>query len=233
MYLESTNIGEAFPGWCLNNTKWTNQNGNTEGSYKIFSKIIKMSTIKPVRSQSTKIKDIDINWLKYLAGFMDGDGKFLVQIKRANDHILKFKISVSFSIYQKTVRYHGLLKLHEVIGGNAPIVNTNGMSYITNASLPSVKKFIKMIQPHLIFKSSLANLILNIIEDLENGIRSRKHFIEVCKKVDKVAELTDSKLRVITTETILKEWESQGIALDETPLGKADGIILEEKIEKY
>jgi len=136
---------------------------------------------------------------------MDADGGFLAQIKRANDHVLKFKISVSFSLYQKTVRHYGLLKLHEVIGGNSPIVRkSNGMSYISNASIPIVKKFVTMIKPHLIFKTKHADLILSIIEDLEKGICSRKHFIEVCKKVDKVAELTDSKSRVVTTETVLK-----------------------------
>jgi len=136
---------------------------------------------------------------------MDADGNFSAQIKRAHDHTLKFKISVNFSLYQKTVRHHGLLKLYEIIGGNAPNKKANGMSVITNTSIVSVKKFVKLVQPHLVFKSSLADLILNIIEDLEKGIRSRKHFIEVCRKVDKVAELTDSKLRVVTTETVLKD----------------------------
>src|SRR5581483_9870933 len=101
---------------------------------------------------------------------MDGDGGFLAQIKRAKDHSLKFKISVSFSLYQKSTRLYGLTKLHEVIGGNAPVSKTsNGMSYITNASIVSVKKFVIMIRPHLIFKANLADLILSIIEDLEKG----------------------------------------------------------------
>jgi len=165
-----------------------------------------MTTIKNQRNKSVSIKNIDIYWAKYLAGFMDADGGFLAQIKRAKDHTLKFKISVSFSLYQKTVRLYGLQELHGVIGGNAPITKkTNGMSYITNASIPSVKKFLTIIRPHLVFKTKLADLILSIIEDLEKGISSRKHFIEVCRKVDKVAELTDSKSRVVTTETVLKE----------------------------
>jgi len=113
---------------------------------------------------------------------MDADGGFLAQIKRAEDHALKFKISVSFSLYQKTVRHYGLLELHKVIGGNAPLTKTNGMSYMTNSSIYSVKKFVTMVRPHLVFKQNLANLILEIIDGLEKGHGTRKHFIEVCKK---------------------------------------------------
>ena len=64
-----------------------------------------------------------------------------------------------------------------------------------------VKKLLILFKPHLRAKRSLARLVLRIIERCEN-VTIDADFIEVCKLVDRTAELTDSKKRTITSQTV-------------------------------
>lgn len=61
-------------------------------------------------------------------------------------------------------------------------------------------------------KRRTAELILDILEAKENVV-TRGDFIEVCKKVDKVAEFTDSKKRIVTTAVVM---ETFGIDAEST-----------------
>ena len=47
----------------------------------------------------------------------------------------------------------------------------------------------------------MARLVLRIIEEREN-VTTDAEFIKVCELVDKTAELTDSRKRVITSQTV-------------------------------
>ncbi len=66
-------------------------------------------------------------------------------------------------------------------------------------------------------KRRTAELIFEILEAKEKVV-TRGDFIEVCKKVDKVAEFTDSKKRIVTTAVVL---ETLGNDAEDTG---ADGI---------
>lgn len=70
-----------------------------------------------------------------------------------------------------------------------------------------VKNILTQLLPYLILKKPTANLILQIIEASEK-VKNRSDLIEVCKLVDKVAEYTDSKKRTITSDYVIKYYES-------------------------
>lgn len=78
------------------------------------------------------------------------------------------------------------------------------MSELNIVGNTSVKKFLIALYPYLIIKKPIAKLVLEIIENLDNldksnDVNYRRDFIKVCELVDKVAELTDSKKRIINT----------------------------------
>jgi len=77
------------------------------------------------------------------------------------------------------------------------------MSELAIVGNSPVKNILIQLLPYLIIKKPTANLVLQIIKALEK-VKNRSDFIEVCKLVDKVAEYTDSKKRIITSEYVIK-----------------------------
>ena len=77
----------------------------------------------------------------------------------------------------------------------------DNMSELAIVGRTPVSVILKELIPYLRMKKPTAELVMEIIES-EAGIRDRGEFIEVCKKVDKIAEYTDSKRRTITAEVV-------------------------------
>lgn len=67
--------------------------------------------------------------------------------------------------------------------------------------------FLEQLLPFLKLKLNTAKLVLKIVQKLKT-VNSRSDFYEVCLLVDKIAELTDSKKRTITSNTVLSYFNS-------------------------
>ena len=158
--------------------------------------------------------------LNYIAGFIDGDGCILAQIVKRNDYKLKFQIRVSITFYQKTSRHWFLFQLHKKLCLGSLRKRNDGMSELNIVGFTPVKQLLIVLLPYLIIKKPIANLILQIIDKLENLdkldkldiVNIRSNFIEVCELVDKVAEFTDSKKRIINTIFVKKFWYSMNMS---------------------
>jgi hypothetical protein len=81
----------------------------------------------------------------------------------------------------------------------------------------AVKELLTLLKPHLRIKKSLARLILRIIDKRET-ITTDAEFIEVCELVDKTAELTDSKMRKHTSQSVKDFLNSRAQTKIETEL---------------
>ena len=66
-----------------------------------------------------------------------------------------------------------------------------------------VEKLLTILYPHLRLKKKV-ELVLEIIK-ANREVKNRGDFLEVCKKVDKVAEYTDSKKRTVTAKVVEEE----------------------------
>jgi len=75
------------------------------------------------------------------------------------------------------------------------------MSVLTIVDPIRVENLLTLLLPHLKLKRKTAQLLLEIIKDKKN-ITNKCDFLKVCKKVDKVAEFTDSKNRLITSAVV-------------------------------
>ncbi len=75
------------------------------------------------------------------------------------------------------------------------------MAEYTITGFSEVHFVLLLLLPFLRLKKPIAVLVLKIIE-LWPSVQTEANFIEVCLLVDKVAEHTDSKRRVITTSVV-------------------------------
>ena len=140
--------------------------------------------------------------IMYLCGFLDGDGSIITQIVRDKTYTRGFYIRVGINFHQSTKRHWFILYLKRLLKVGSITTKKDGMSLYTIAGKEPVKKLLTILKPHLIIKKSLVRLVLRIIERNET-VTTDAEFIEVCKLVDKTAELTDSKKRIITSQTVM------------------------------
>ena len=149
-----------------------------------------------------KINKLNTNELSYIGGFLDGDGSIMVQIIPNKGYKYGHGIRVTVSFYQKTKRHWFMIKLRKLLGLDWSIRKRNdGISEVYKTGFTPVKNFLLIIKPYLIMKSRLASLVLQIIEEYSQ-VQSEADFLEVCKKIDKTAEYTDSKKRKHTYSSV-------------------------------
>lgn len=159
---------------------------------------------------NSKITNTD--WA-YLAGFLDGDGSILAQIIRRKDYRIGFGIRVSVVFYQKSSRHWFIIQLSKLLKCGSVIKKANGMSTLTIVARDDVETILLNILKYSKIKKKLIKLVLQIIKDLNtqrdlNPEKERSNFLEVCKLVDRVAEHTDSKKRVVTWKTVKEHFNS-------------------------
>lgn len=149
----------------------------------------KFSTLKPIQ------------WA-YLAGFLDGDGSLSAQIVPRRDYKLGFQIRVSIVFYQHNKRHWYIMKIHKLLSKTGYVrVRNDNMSELTIVEKKAVKEILLGILPYSWAKQSLVKLLLKIIDHLDK-VKTRDDFLGVCQLVDKVADFTDSKKRVNTSEKV-------------------------------
>ena len=140
--------------------------------------------------------------ISYLAGFLDGDGSIMAQIVKNSSYKYGHTVRVTICFYQKTTRHWFLLKLRKMLGKEWKIRKRNdGMSELSITGFTPVQNFLSTFQNHLRLKSRLAKLVLQIIEEYTH-VQTEADFLEVCKKIDKTAEYTDSKKRKHTYSSV-------------------------------
>jgi hypothetical protein len=80
-------------------------------------------------------------------------------------------------------------------------IKSDGMCEYTITSFADVEKTLISLLPYLRIKRPAAVVVLEIIKALKS-VQTEADFIKVCFLVDKVAEYTDSKKRVISALTV-------------------------------
>mgnify|MGYP003950315097 CR=1 FL=1 len=150
--------------------------------------------------QKDQFKQLNNEQLAYLAGFLEADGCFLVQIIPGR-YKYKYTIRVSIVFYQKKDKHWYFLHLKNLVGVGSIRFRNDGMLEYSITGLSLVNRFLEMLFPHLILKKNLAVLIFRIIKGLVD-VKNEADFLEVCKLVDKVADHTYSKKRKNTSLTV-------------------------------
>ena len=153
-------------------------------------------------SPKNNLQNLSHIQLAYLAGFIDADGSIFAQIKKRDDYILKFQVSLSIVFFQKKTRKHHLIQIQNEIGKGVLKERNDGILELTLTGTNLVGSFLSLLKPFLRLKKKQANLMLKIIEQLPSIKNNSEKFIRLCELVDQIALLNDSKNRLITSERV-------------------------------
>ena len=151
----------------------------------------------------TKLKNLSVEKLAYLAGFLDGDGSINAQIIRRVDYRLGYQIRVTITFFQSSKRHWFLMKLqNEFLFGGTLRRRNDGISELSLVGVQTVKPFLELVQPYLLVKENQTKIVLEICNKLSKN-QSPEEFIELCEKADLLESINDSKKRKVRAVEVM------------------------------
>lgn len=90
--------------------------------------------------------------LAYIAGFIDGDGSLMLQIKKRSDGKIKYRFMPTICLYQDTRHEETLYWIREVFGIGYIIKRNDGMTELRVNGYVQVRDILKDLLPYLRFK---------------------------------------------------------------------------------
>jgi hypothetical protein len=97
--------------------------------------------------------------LAYIAGFLDGDGSLMLQIKNRKDGKLKIRFMSTICFYQDTRHDKNLFWIRKILGKGYFHQRNDGMSELRINGYTSVKDIIDLLKPYIRFKKIQAKAL--------------------------------------------------------------------------
>lgn len=90
--------------------------------------------------------------LAYIAGFLDGDGSLMLQIKKRKDGISKIRFMSTICFYQDTRHEETLHWIRDILGKGYFHQRNDGMSELRINGFASVQGILDLLGPYIRFK---------------------------------------------------------------------------------
>jgi len=113
-----------------------------------------------VGSQSKKFE------LAYIAGFLDGDGSLMLQLKKRSDSKRAIRFMTTICFYQDTRHEKTLYWIKEVLGIGYISNRNDGMTELRINGYKQIRDILKNLLPHIRFKKLQAYALLQACEIL-------------------------------------------------------------------
>ena len=104
--------------------------------------------------------------LAYIAGFLDGDGSLMLQIKKRKDGKVKIRFMATICFYQDTRHEKTLHWIREVLGIGYLSRRADGMSELRINGYIQVRDILKKLLPYIKFKAVQAKSLIMATEIL-------------------------------------------------------------------
>ena len=122
--------------------------------------------------------------LAYIAGFLDGDGSLMLQIKNRKDGISKIRFMSTICFYQDTRHENSLFWIQKVLGKGFFYQRNDGMSELRINGYESVREILKTLQPFIRFKKIQTKALIDACTILSSDRFKRLDREQKVKLVD-------------------------------------------------
>ncbi len=120
-----------------------------------------MKILEDQKSIKTIPWEVDLTIdLAYIAGFLDGDGSLMLQIKNRKDGISKIRFMSTICFYQDTRHEKDLFWIQKVLGKGYFYRRNDGMSELRINGYTSVKSILELLKPYIRFKKIQAQALI-------------------------------------------------------------------------
>ncbi len=134
--------------------------------------------------------------LAYIAGFLDGDGSIMLQLKPRADYAYGYQIKATVSFYQKQSNRSILEWLHENLKIGTVRDRNDGISQYDVEGIEPVRQVLELLQPYVVLKHEQVSMALCLIDEMTTQIDpSPEEFLKWCGQVEAFQALNYSKRR--------------------------------------
>ena len=124
------------------------------------------------------------NNLAYIAGFLDGDGSLMLQIKKRSDSKIGIRFMVTICLYQDTRHEKELYWIRKVLGIGYISQRNDGMSELRINGYKKVHEILVLLQPFIRFKRIQTKALLRACEVLKSSTISSMTEIQLRTVLD-------------------------------------------------
>ena len=104
--------------------------------------------------------------LAYIAGFLDGDGSLMLQLKKRSDSKRAIRFMATICFYQDTRHEKTLYWIREVLGIGYISRRKDGMTELRINGYEQIRNILKSLLPYIRFKKLQASALLKACEML-------------------------------------------------------------------
>lgn len=137
-----------------------------------------------------KMRNVD---LAYIAGFLDGDGSVMVQVKRRSDTSKGWRLMFTICFYQDINHSEPLLWIKKIFGIGYVYYRNDRIAELRINGIKQVFKILKQLFPYLKFKKCQVKLIIEILSILnkrEIAELSMKEKLKIAENIYRSRQLT-------------------------------------------
>jgi len=119
---------------------------------------------RPIQTHK-KVKDID---LAYIAGFLDGDGSVMVQVKKTKFNPKGWRLMFTICFYQDSKHAQPLSWIRKILGIGYLSYRNDGIAELRINGYAQTERILKDLLPYLRFKKKQVKIILRILKLVHN-----------------------------------------------------------------
>ncbi len=125
----------------------------------------------------------------YIAGFLDGDGSLMLQLKLRADSVQGIRFMATICFYQDTRHEHPLQWMQKVLGCGYLSRRRDGMTELRINGYAKVQHVLLLLTPYLRFKKAQAAALISACTLLEKKFIRDMKPTELQKLVDLMFEI--------------------------------------------
>jgi len=130
----------------------------------------------------------------YIAGFLDGDGSIMLQLKPRKVVNYGFRIRTIICFYQDSCHKEGLLWIRRKLGIGYLSQRKDGITELRIEGHQAVKSILQKLKPFIVFKKKQIEIMLKAISIMEKKSTPFK-ILEVCKLSDEISSINYATTR--------------------------------------
>ena len=154
---------------------------------------------------------MEVTTLAYIAGFLDGDGSVILQLKPRSDYAYGFQIKATVSFYQKKTNRSILEWLRDTLKLGIVRDRNDGISEYDVEGFEQVRQLLELLQPYVVLKRNQVETALDLIDQIiSEPDPSPEKFLEWCGKVEEFQTLNYSKTRKHTQASVRSALSGKG-----------------------
>jgi hypothetical protein len=120
--------------------------------------------------------------LSYIAGFLDGDGSLMLQIKKRKDGRLKRRFMCTICFYQDSRHEKSLYWIKKILGIGYISRRNDGMTELRINGFKQTKEILENLMPFIRFKKEQAKALYaatNLLNQKESRLLDKKDLLKL------------------------------------------------------